>query len=221
MRGFCLHLAKSACKPGSVSDGCPSQTVIPLGVRLPARSSNLPGNNASRVGAPCLVLLRMGFSLPSVSPRPRCALTGTGCPIRSRRNPPFHPCLCRLPGHRRFCSLFHFPSPRDARPLAGILLCGARTFLPPRTGGDCPADFDAHSNRCRAGRCPYFARPEATVVHPDGPSAYLTEILSNTPPSAKWVCATFAQPPSDWMVNSFTFGNCDAYLAATVLSIGR
>jgi hypothetical protein len=36
----------------------------------------------------------------------------------------------------------HFPSPRGARPLAGILLCGARTFLsedkPP---SDCLADF--------------------------------------------------------------------------------
>jgi|GEM_PF-2598493 len=27
-------------------------------------------------------------------------------------------------------SLLHYPSPRDARPLAGILSCGVRTFLP-------------------------------------------------------------------------------------------
>ena len=27
------------------------------------------------------------------------------------------------------CFLWHFPSPHDARPLTGILLCGARTFL--------------------------------------------------------------------------------------------
>ncbi|MBP8813741.1 MAG: hypothetical protein KBH10_08210, partial [Laribacter sp.] len=46
-----------------------------------------------------------------------------------------------------------FPSPRDARPLAGILLCGARTFLPPQAGGGCPADFGAHSSRFR-GRQP-------------------------------------------------------------------
>ena len=36
------------------------------------------------------------------------------------------------------CSLLHFPSPRGARPLAGTLPCGARTFLerpcgPPRS----------------------------------------------------------------------------------------
>ena len=32
--------------------------------------------------------------------------------------------------NRRFYFLFHFPSRFRARPLAGILLCGARTFLP-------------------------------------------------------------------------------------------
>ena len=30
--------------------------------------------------------------------------------------------------------LRHFPSPRGVRPLAGILLCGARTFLPALAG---------------------------------------------------------------------------------------
>ena len=32
-------------------------------------------------------------------------------------------------GSSAVCFLFHFPSPHGARPLAGILLCGARTFL--------------------------------------------------------------------------------------------
>ena len=84
------------------------------------RSSNLPERSASRVIAFCLVLLRMGFSLLRLV---------TKCTVRSYRT--FSP-LPVLPegNHRRFCSLFHFPSRYRARPLAGILLCGARTFLP-------------------------------------------------------------------------------------------
>ena len=42
--------------------------------------------------------------------------------------PPFHPCLC-LCRPSAVSSLLHFPSPRGARPLAGTLPCGARTFL--------------------------------------------------------------------------------------------
>ena len=84
------------------------------------RSSNLPERSASSVNAFCLVLLRMGFSLLRLV---------TKCTVRSYRT--FSP----LPvppegGRRRYCFLFHFPSRFRARPLAGILLCGARTFLP-------------------------------------------------------------------------------------------
>ena len=97
-----------------------SGTVIPLGAALPLRSSNLAGYDASHIMAPCLVLLRMGFSLPQ---------SVAACAVRSYRTFSPLPVPCGH-GHRRFCSLFHFPSPHDARPLAGILLCGARTFLP-------------------------------------------------------------------------------------------
>jgi hypothetical protein len=39
-------------------------------------------------------------------------------------------------------SLWHFPSPRGVRPLTGILLCGARTFLcVSELRSDCPASF--------------------------------------------------------------------------------
>jgi hypothetical protein len=126
-----------------------SRTVIPLGARLPVRSSDLPEGSASHANALYAVLLRMGFTLPPVLPRARCALTA-----------PFHPCqTCAVQGHegkaqreaahslslrckalppcgssaRRktsaVCFLWHFPSPHGARPLAGILLFGARTFL--------------------------------------------------------------------------------------------
>ncbi len=46
-------------------------------------------------------------------------------------------------GHRRFSSLFHFPSPLGAWPLASILPCGARTFLPVQARGDCLSNFPA------------------------------------------------------------------------------
>ena len=83
--------------------------------------------------------------MPSVLPRPRWALT-----------PPFHPCLIRpcslksetLPS----CGvkvgaaiggifLLHCLSPHGARPLAGILLYGARTFLDTLPCRGCLADF--------------------------------------------------------------------------------
>lgn len=97
-----------------------SRTVIPLGTSLLVCSSNLPERSASSVIAFCLVLLRMGFSLLRFV---------TKCTVRSYRT--FSP-LPVLPegNHRRYCFLFHFPSRCRARPLAGILLCGARTFLP-------------------------------------------------------------------------------------------
>ncbi len=86
------------------------------------RSSNLPEHSASSVVVFCLVLLRMGFGLLRLVAK---------CTVRSYRT--FSP-LPVLPvftsGHRRYGFLFHFPSRCRARPLAGILLFGARTFLP-------------------------------------------------------------------------------------------
>jgi hypothetical protein len=43
---------------------------------------------------PYLALLRVGFAVRPLSPGARCALTA-----------PFHPCLCRSRGHRRFLSV--------------------------------------------------------------------------------------------------------------------
>lgn len=73
-----------------------------------------------------LVLLPVGFTLPR--PVTRRA-------VRSYRTfSPLPDPVCT--GHRRFSSLLHFPSLRNARPLAGILPYGARTFLPLQAGGD-------------------------------------------------------------------------------------
>ena len=73
---------------------------------------------------PYSALLRMGFAMRPLLPAARCALTA-----------PFHPCLCPE-GPSAVCSLRHFPSPRGARGLPGILPCGARTFLRPASPAD-------------------------------------------------------------------------------------
>ena len=97
-----------------------SWTAIPLGVPLPARSSSLPGSSASHAQASLFGLAPDGVcravrvttaavsSYLTVSPLPALACARTSA----------------------VCFLLHFPSPHGARPLAGILLCGARTFLP-------------------------------------------------------------------------------------------
>lgn len=70
-----------ACKPGSVPFRA---MIIPLGRLLPDASSNLPGQRPGKAGIchPYLVLLPVGFALPSPLPGLRCALTA-----------PFHPYL--------------------------------------------------------------------------------------------------------------------------------
>ena len=91
------------------------------------RSSNLPERSASSVNAFCLVLLRMGFCLPQAV---------ASCAVRSYRTfSPLPDSGC--PDHRRFGFLCHFPLRCRTRPLAGILLCAARTFLPVLPRGDC------------------------------------------------------------------------------------
>ena len=66
---------------------------------------------------PYLALLLVGFAVPLLLPAARWSLT-----------PPFHPCLCSCEPSA-VCSLWHCPSPCDARPLAGTTPYGARTFL--------------------------------------------------------------------------------------------
>lgn len=97
-----------------------SGTGVAAGLEQPTRNCARPGVDA-----------RGGQPLVPVWP---CSGWGLPCPRRCRRGgallpQPFHPCLCPRRGPSAVCSLWHFPSPRDARPLAGTLPCGARTFL--------------------------------------------------------------------------------------------
>jgi len=114
------------CKPNSVSRRG-GTTVIPLGRASLRDSSDLPGSggassrNARRISSPLLpylVLLRVGFALPWLSPARRCALTA-----------PFHPYPGK-PGRYVFCGTFRRVDLNPhSQALPGTLLCGVRTFL--------------------------------------------------------------------------------------------
>jgi hypothetical protein len=118
---------------------------IHLGDVLPRRSSSLPGSDASRVMASLFGLAPDGV-LHAVHVAAHAVGSYPALPPARRRTISTLPVPC---GHRRyvFCSTFRrlgpsFRSACCARPLAGILLCGARTFLracAPRLPGGLPA----------------------------------------------------------------------------------
>ena len=85
----------------------------------PEASGGQPDGRLSAAMPPYLLLLPVGFSLPSASLRTRCALAA-----------PFHPCLGAFRRPWAVCFLWHFPSGCPAWPLASTVPCGARTFLP-------------------------------------------------------------------------------------------
>jgi hypothetical protein len=137
MRELCGRRAR---KPGSVPRFVTERgaAVIHLGHAFPRASSD--DTRKHRAGhprtLPYSVLLRMGFAMRSASPQTRGALTS-----------PFHPSLADSPrdrGHvangREVYSLWHFPRGRPHSPLASILPCGARTFLPQRPRADATSD---------------------------------------------------------------------------------
>ena len=140
-------MSQAADKPNFVPGRSPA-TIIPLGPPLLTRSSNLPGSFGSlrrskgqpawahRTGTqpqpgsghdfpPYLVLLRVGFTLPSTLQPKRCALTA-----------PFHPYLPLTPKgvtRRRYllCGTGRLQALKpESRTLSGTLSYGVRTFLP-------------------------------------------------------------------------------------------
>ncbi len=122
-----------------------SRAIIPLGPASPRTSSGLPGGahrpalrplTAELCWAlpPYLALLQVGFAVPSLLPRPRCALTA-----------PFHPCrpVTGLGG------LLSVALSVGSRP-PGVTwhpVCRSPDFPPPRTqharSSDCLADSRA------------------------------------------------------------------------------
>ena len=87
-----------------------SSPTVTRGVQRPTRGLR-PGQPRT---PPYLVLLRVGFSLPALSPGRRCALTA-----------PFHPChprsAFRRAGSSAVCFLWHFPWGRPRWPLTSTL----------------------------------------------------------------------------------------------------
>ena len=99
---------------------------IPLGRPLPDASRDLPGRLArkpafppQRERRPYLVLLPVGFTVPSPSPATRCALTAPFHPHPQAGGPGGQTALCgTFPG---VAPAGHYPAP---------CFRGARTFLP-------------------------------------------------------------------------------------------
>ncbi len=114
-----LRKGKLACKPGSVRRPCglrgshSSGPAVACRLERPTREQREP-----RYRPP--IWSCSGWGLPC---RPCCHVRGELLP---RRFTLARTCLRRP---LAVCSLLHFPSPCDVRQLAGILLCGARTFL--------------------------------------------------------------------------------------------
>ena len=100
------------------------EAAIPLGRRLPAGSSGLPGG-LGRAGSPPPVWPCSGWGLPSRPGHPGrwCALTA-----------PLHPYLCGAPGGASPSAvsfLWHCPAGRPDWVLPSTLPYGVRTFLGP------------------------------------------------------------------------------------------
>lgn len=108
--------AKRAYKPGSVADGH-----LSWHARHRAAPRTLPGRGPGRPIAPLFALAPDGVYQAAALPRRWWSLT-----------PPFQLFPLRAESARRWESSFlrHFPSGCPAWPLASILPCGARTFLP-------------------------------------------------------------------------------------------
>ena len=103
---------KLAGKPGSVVDSHSSRRFVTL------RSSNLPADDASTVIASIF-----GLAPDGVYPATDVATSAVSSYLAISTLPD----QLSLPSAVYF--LWHFPSPHGVRPLTGILLYGARTFL--------------------------------------------------------------------------------------------
>lgn len=98
-----------------------SGAAVTRGLKRPTRSaSDGPSFRPPEEGGAEPIWSCSGWGLPC---RPCCHVRGELLP---RRFTLARTCLRRP---LAVYSLLHFPSPHDVRPLAGILLCGARTFL--------------------------------------------------------------------------------------------
>jgi len=128
-RAFLRASHKRATRPvsrvlyrASRGDGHSSRTLVAKRLLRPTRAARLETGLAGLTPPrrPYLVLLPVGFAVPSLLPRTRCALTA-----------PFHPCLgLRLRGRKAVCFLWHYPWGRPRRRLSGTVLPRSPDFPP-------------------------------------------------------------------------------------------
>jgi hypothetical protein len=149
-------------KPGSVvsprrADGHLSRTPVARRLERPTRESvtSRTGSHPPKRIAPCLVLLRVGFTEPAGSPRLLVRSYRTVSPLPD----PGAPCGRAEPS--AVCSLWHFPWPRGRSALPTTLSCGARTFLSPTNPGQGQPASD-HPNRFEAAL--FYGKPERRLV---------------------------------------------------------
>ena len=120
MERQCKQKGERACKPGSVL----GRPFISNASR-PAPLARNPSARRATVWRSYLRLLQMGFTKPR-----RCRRAGALLPHRFSFSPVsrmLRIAACSEQGSLLFCGTD--PSGRPAQPLAGILPCGARTFL--------------------------------------------------------------------------------------------
>lgn len=148
-----------------------SKAVIHLRRTSPHACSDLPGSGAGHASSPIgdallyLVLLRVGFTLPPVSPPARCALTA-----------PFHPylatyCASRSRANTRrsvFCGTFRGLTP----PRRYLAPCPSEPGLSsaPCGGGDCPVDSRRTQCDTRASCFKHTSRHTTLAEPPPAPA---------------------------------------------------
>ena len=120
---------------------------------------------------PYVVLLRMGFTLPVLSPDLRCALTA-----------PFHPYITAPKGGMRFVFCGTFPRVAPAGRYPASWSCEARTFLHRHAGSSHPAICSCtHLCQNKAGKSNKADRSHKSGrYHIAGNAASLEGIIFNS-----------------------------------------
>ena len=144
--------------------------VIHLGRRLLGGSSNLPESPAQ--DGSCEHILdgragRSGSRLGLASDGVYRANAVTSIPVRSYRTfSPLPFAASRAKPRQAVCFLWHFPAGHLDRPLAGILPCEARTFLPRTRRIERAGDhlFGSDENRGRVIDSPARHKPDTSPI---------------------------------------------------------
>ena len=192
-----VQVIKRACKPSSVvPPRRETRMVIYLGHRLPDTSCSQPERCepgecpvVERGGPPLRsysALHRMGFAVPTSSPRSRWALT-----------PPFHPCPLRaMPVRWRstLCCTFRRVTPPGCYPASCPEVLGLSSSLKPRLE---ERDHPTHLKFYTAGTSSF-----QTVIRPQ--FSHRITLLIRRASTSNWGDSWRKQPPHDPFLISTT-----------------